>query len=144
MSIHLMCADNKHAVPIDDDKFDDLRRHIAELANPELGKHYKTFSEIPLTSDKRLNAQLVSRHLAAANNLVRYKKSLRDVARFLYASKSGADLPWTTCRELLDVLKDYEDTEVYGEIPHPRTKYYLGDVKTLLAECVSLKSKICW
>lgn len=71
------------------------------------------------------------------------KKEYGKVIDFLYAPDCGAELQYRTCKQLLDVIGNYDNNIIYGYSDNKRpTKF--KDFKKVLADCYKYKKSLTW
>ena len=118
-----------------------LRAKIAELSGKEWGDHYAKLANAPMFGERAVDF-----YGAFENKTERLLKAgavSPNIASFCLQSDCGGEIPCDACREVLDVIGDYDDDILYGYVGKPDCAR-IRDFKQLLQECVDNNSGLEW
>ena len=92
-----------------------LRTKVAELAAPDIFKHYKKSMDGMRLYDENERKAFYESYNAKIEELdKKYNGKMSDVLDFLYESDCSAEMDVSHCRSIYEVIKDYDDDILYG------------------------------
>lgn len=104
-----------HSIDLGYGGFRTLRVKIAELAAPDIFKHYKkSMDGMRLYNDGERKAFYESYDAKIAELDEKYEGKMSDILDFLYKSDCSAEMDADHCRSIYEVIKDYDDDILYG------------------------------
>lgn len=106
---------SQHSIDLGGWGFKRLRTKIAELAAPDIFKHYKkSMDGMRLYDDGKRKAFYESYNAKIAELDRKYNGKMSDILDFLYESDCDAEMDAAHCRSIYEVIKDYDDDIPYG------------------------------
>ncbi|NFI58284.1 hypothetical protein FDA48_18580 [Clostridium botulinum] len=112
--------------------FNRLRKKVSELINSEIAKHYKELEQSSfLFGEKR------------EEYIKKYDYKYNSVLHFLYACDCGATMKVDVCKELYEVIKDYDDDTLYGYSGREDCTRF-NDFKELVKDCIDNNEPMEW
>jgi len=122
--------------------FNMLRTKIAELTGPEIHEHYKKLNDgIYLYGQPQ--KEFFEEYNKAINELEKSKNIPHGILDFLYKSDCGGKLPFTKCKQIYEVIKDYDDNIAYGYVGRSDCAVF-SDFKKLIKDCADNKCRMEW
>lgn len=122
--------------------FNNLRTKVAELSAEDIGNHYKHLSDAPLFGEFRK-----SFFIEYDRKITEISKShngeMDGILHFLYASDCEAKIPSDICRQIWEVIKDYDDDILYGYCGRPDCATF-KDFKELVKDCIDNDCDMEW
>lgn len=124
------------------DGFKRLRTKIAELTTEEIAKHYKHLDDAPhFGGISHLFFESYNKKIEELDKKYNYKYDV--VLNFLYASDCNAEIPYTHCEKIYELIKDYDDDILYGYVGQPDCAKF-ADFKNLVKDCIDNKCSMEW
>lgn len=122
--------------------FSNLRTKVAELTGKEIGEHYKKLRDgIFLVGEKRKNFFVeYDKKIAGLEKQFEIPGGILD---FLYASDCSAEIPVGACKQIYEVIKDYDDDVLYGYIGRTDCAKF-NDFKELVKDCIDSNCSMEW
>lgn len=124
-----------------------LRRKIAELISEDAGIHYEELSHPsqPLFFKTKDEEDEYWKKYDEVTECIVSKcpKNIHKVFDFLYESDVEGSVTYGTCKQILDVIGDYDDDIIYGYAGRPDAAR-MKDFKSILEDCVKNKCKMTW
>ena len=123
--------------------FNRLRTKVAELAAEDIGLHYKQLNEsLRLFGNSRKEFFIIyDRKITELSE--KYNGEKDGILHFLYASDCDGKMPVSICKEIYEVIKDYDDNIVYGYAGrHDCAKF--KDFKELVKDCIDNDCEMEW
>lgn len=124
--------------------FNRLRNKISELVNSEIAEHYKEIEkgQFLLGEDKR--KEFFKKYDAETERLdKKYDYKYNSVLHFLYACDCGATMEVDVCKEIYEVIKDYDDNIAYGYTGRKDCAMF-KDFKELVKDCIDNNEPMEW
>ncbi|NFP06062.1 hypothetical protein FDC57_18555 [Clostridium botulinum] len=124
--------------------FNRLRTKVSELINSEIAKHYKELEQSSfLFGEKR--EEYIKKYDAETERLdKKYDYKYNSVLHFLYACDWGATMKVDVCKELYEVIKDYDDDDtLYGYSGREDCTRF-KDFKELVKDCIDNNEPMEW
>lgn len=122
--------------------FKRLRTKIAELTTEEIAKHYKHLDDAPHFGDiSHLFFDSYNKKIEELDKKYNYEYDV--VLNFLYASDCNAEIPYTHCKKIYELIKDYDDDILYGYVGQPDCAKFV-DFKNLVKDCIDNKCSMEW
>ena len=122
--------------------FNRLRMKVAELCDKELAEHYERLNNsLALSGNKRkmffesYNKKIAE--IVDKNNIV------HAIPNFIYASDCGGKVSSEQCKQIYEIVKDYDDEISYGYSGRP-DRFMFSDFKDILKDCVENKCDMEW
>lgn len=124
--------------------FNRLRTKVAELINDEIAEHYKECDKsICIFSDKE-REQFFKKYNAETEKLdKKYDYKYNSVLHFLYACDCGETMGVEVCKEIYEVIKDYDDNIQYGYTGRKDCAMF-KDFKELVKDCIDNNESMEW
>ena len=123
--------------------FKRLRTKIAELTTEEIAKHYKHLDDAPRFGDSSRYLFFDSYDKKIEELDKKYDYKYDEVLDFLYASDCNAEIPYTHCEKIYELIKDYDDNILYGYVGRPDCARFV-DFKNLVKDCIDNKCSMEW
>ena len=145
MGVSLHCRKTNRTIDLGGGGFLRLRRTVADLCGEEVSAHYRLmldnmFQRFESEAEKEA---FWSAYDAQTEGLIRRRKLNVKVADFLYQSDCGGKIRYGACKNLLKVIGDYDDNQLYGYAGLPDCARF-RDFTAILEDCVSTKSNLTW
>jgi hypothetical protein len=125
--------------------FNRLRTKVAELINDEIAEHYKALdnsTERFFGEDKR--KEFFKEYNAETERLdKKYDYKYNYVLHFLYACDCGATMKVDVCKEVYEVIKNYDDNILYGYAGRKDCAMF-KDFKELVKDCIDNNEPMEW
>ncbi|AIY78663.1 hypothetical protein FDC50_06900 [Clostridium botulinum] len=124
--------------------FNILRNKVSELVNNEISEHYKELekSQFLFGEDKR--KEFFKVYDAETGRLdKKYDYKYNSVLHFLYACDCGATMEVDVCKEIYEVIKDYDDDILYGYSGRKDCAKF-KDFKELVKDCIDNNEPMEW
>ena len=111
-----------------------LREKVAELAGNDIGIHYKRLNNAPyFESERKKWFKEYDKRIAIISE--NHHGKLDGILDFLYSSDCGAKMSVDVCKQIYEVIKDYDDNILYGYAGRSDcTKF--RDFKELVKDCI--------
>lgn len=119
-----------------------LRRTVSELCPPEIRIHYAYL--LDHYQEMLINGGMEKYDETTKGLRAMYHKRYGKVIDFLYASDCDAKLSYGTCKQLLQVIGDYDDERVYGYAGLRDKAARFRDFKRILKDCYENKKPLIW
>ena len=125
-----------------------LRRKVAELLDGKIGYHvgyhYEETSKPHFFENKQDEERFWKKYDERTDFLIEQTpKKYRKTFLFLYEPDVEGSVTYGTCKQVLDVIGDYDDDVKYGYAGRPDCATF-KDFKELLRDCVETKTKLRW
>lgn len=121
-----------------------LRTKIAELVGDDVGEHYRKLVTAPSSIfEKDHEAFFDAYDKKIAELTEKYSSKLRYIFDFLYASDCEAEISLEVCKELYEVIKDYDDDHPYGYYGRPDCAMF-KDFKEIIKDCIDNECDLRW
>lgn len=120
-----------------------LRRTVSRLCPVEVATHYMYFHDnlTLFLSDKKLCDAYDRR---TEQLYEEYRDKCGKVIGFLYAPDTGAKMDYETAEQLLEVIGEYDDDQIYGYAGWGPHAARFADFKELLRDSAKTKSSFEW
>lgn len=145
MGITIYCKKTGEGIDLGYSGFDRLRCKVAELVGGEFAKHYLLLSqtEIMFMMGTEKRVRFYDEYNKKTAEIVEKEKVPVRIAIFLYQSDCKGKIGHGTCKQILNVIGDYDDDVIYGY--RGRTDCVkFADFVSLLKSCVENKSDMVW
>lgn len=122
--------------------FEILRTKISELTNSEIAKHYKELDDRwKHLSDRE---EFFKQYDAKTKEIdEKYDYKYNSILYFLYACDCGATMEVDICKEIYEVIKDYDDDVSYGYSGRKDCAKF-KDFKELVKDCIDNNTSMEW
>ena len=125
-----------------------LRDKVAELAGEPFASHIAKLKQPPYHLSRFMMSEEERRKLfdeydAETQRMIEEKKVSIKLVDFCMQPDAGGEIHYDACKELLDVIGDYDDDIAYGYAAR-RDCAKFADFKELLRECVEHKCMLEW
>ena len=114
-----------------------LRSKIAQLIDEDLGRAYSGL----LNNTEEAIAE--SERIINNKDLCKTKSDER-LFDFLFAPDCGGKTTYGTCKKILKLVENENDTDLYGYAGWGENCSTMGDFKNLLRECIRDKKALYW
>lgn len=142
MGLTIKCKKTGREMDVSYSGFRRLRKKVAELVSPEVGKHYQTLDKIfRMDSSEKENA--FKSYDDETERLVESEALPIKIADFLYQSDCDGKIRYGACKEILKVIVDYDDSIIYGYAGRENPAKF-KDFKEILQDCVDNKCFMVW
>jgi len=128
-----------HSIDLGGGGFCNLREKVAELTNEEIYNHYLILTSFPNYSqeewteyDKRIN-ELDEK----------FDHKYNSILYFLYEPDNEAEIPVEVCKDLYELIKDYDDNILYGYCGRPDCAKF-ADFKRIVKDCIETDTPMEW
>lgn len=123
--------------------FNNLRSKVAELINEEIAEHYKKCEKSMFIFRDDEREEFFKKYNAETERLdKKYDYQYNYVLHFLYACDCGATMKVDVCKELYEVIKDYDDNK-YGYTGRKDCTTF-KDFKELVKDCIDNNESMKW
>ena len=124
--------------------FNRLRTKVAELAAEDIGRHYKKLEGAWFITDKEWKKKFFENYNKKITELSeRYNGEKDGILHFLYASDGGAEIPVKACKEIWEVIKEYDDDIRYGYSGRKDCAMF-KDFKQIVKDCIDNDCSMVW
>ena len=141
MGLTIYCEKSREVIDVTMSGFFRLRMKVAELAGKEWGAHYAKLANAPLFGSARTD--FFNAFDDKTDDLLAQGAVSVNIANFCLQSDCGGHVGPRTCKEILDVIGDYDDDLPYGYTGRADCATF-SDFKRLLGECVKNKCDLVW
>lgn len=138
MGLYLYCRKTKKGLDMSTGGFNRFRSKVAGRVSPEFSEHYEQLSHAYDWTDDQFEAYDQKTMEFVNNGVINIK-----VADFLYKSDLGGFIRYGACSEILKLIDDYDDNEIYGYAGRPNP-IRIADIKALLHSCIDNKCELVW
>ena len=122
--------------------FKHLRTKVAELTGKEIFKHYNYLNKgIFLMGDDRI--QFFKEYNAKISELADEYNIPHGILNFLYASDIEAEINVEDCKQIYEVIKDYDDNIRYGYSGRSDCAMF-SDFKKIIKDCIDNNTDMEW
>ena len=122
--------------------FNRLRNKVAELTGKEIGEHYKNLDKgMFLNGTQR--EEFFKEYNKKISELEGQFKIPCGILDFLYASDCGGKITFGKCKQIYEVIKDYDDDVLYGYCGRSDCAKF-KDFKEIIKDCIDSKSSMEW
>lgn len=124
--------------------FDNLRTKVAELINEEIAEHYKKCKSSMFIFGEDKRKEFFKKYNAETERLdKKYDYKYNYVLHFLYACDCGATMEVDVCKEVYEVIKDYDDDVLYGYCGRSDCAKF-KDFKEIVKDCIDNNEPMEW
>lgn len=124
--------------------FNRLRTKVAELINDEIAEHYKKCEESITIFDEEKRKDFFKKYDAETERLdKKYDYKYNSVLYFLYACDCGATMEVDVCKDIYEIIKDYDDDIPYGYSGRKDCAMF-KDFKEVIKDCIDNKEPLEW
>lgn len=123
--------------------FNNLRTKVAELTAGDIAEHYKKLNDALFLfgDDRKKYFEVYDRKITELSEKHNGEKD--GILHFLYASDCEGEMPTEICKQIYEVIKDYDDNICYGYTGRKDCAMF-KDFKDLVKDCVDNNSKMEW
>lgn len=124
--------------------FNLLRTKISELTNTDIAEHYKELDKgsFLLGEDKR--KEFFKKYDAETDRIdKKYDCKYNSILHFLYASDCESTMEVDVCKDLYEIIKDYDDDIAYGYTGRSDCAMF-KDFKELVKDCIDNNESMEW
>lgn len=123
--------------------FNHLRTTVAKLAADDIGEHYEKLNEsLFLFGDAR--KKFFESYDKRIKRLSKIHNGEKDgILYFLYASDCEAEIPVEACKQVYEVIKDYDDDVLYGYSARKDCAKFVN-FKELVKDCIDNNCSMKW
>lgn len=123
--------------------FNRLRIKVAELINDEIAEHYKECDKTTIMFGKEREEFFKKYNVKTERLDKKYDYKYNSVLHFLYASDCGATMEADVCKEIYEVIKDYDDNVLYGYAGRKDCAMF-KDFKEIIKDCINNSCNMEW
>ncbi|WP_428817122.1 hypothetical protein ACQR2L_09715 [Clostridium butyricum] len=124
--------------------FNRLRNKISELVNSEISEHYKELEKGQFLFGEDKRKEFFEQYDAETKRLdEKYDYKYNSVLHFLYASDCEATMEVDVCKDIYEVIKDYDDNIQYGYTGRKDCAMF-KDFKELVQDCIDNNEPMEW
>lgn len=138
----LTISSKNHSIDMGYCGFSRLRTKVAELTGKEIGNHYHKLSDGMLLFREERKS-FFEDYNEKISVLEKKYKIPSGVIDFLYACDADGKLSYGKCRQLYNIIKDYDDDVLYGYYGRNDCAMF-KDFKKIIKDCVENKCKLEW
>lgn len=122
--------------------FNNIRTRVAELAAEDIGEHYKHLSDAPFFEEERkLFFEEYDKKIVEISKA--HNGEMDGILDFIYASDCDGEMSVDVCKQIYEVIKDYDDKILYGYCGRPDCAMF-KDFKELVKDCVDTDCVMEW
>lgn len=131
-----------HSIDMGYGGFNNLRTKVAELTGKEIFEHYKNLEKgMWLFGEERKEFfEKYNKKISEIHEKYNVPDGIFD---FLYASDCGGSISVEACKQIWEVIKDYDDNILYGYIGRPDCAKF-RDFKEIIKDCIENQCKLKW
>ena len=132
-----------HSIDLGYIGFNLLRRKVAELTAEDIGVHYKELSKVfcYFGDERAIHIERYNRKITELSE--KYNGEKDGILHFLYAADTDGEMPVEICKEIYEVIKDYDDDILYGYSGRPDCAKF-KDFKELVKDCIDNDCTMKW
>lgn len=124
--------------------FRQLRIKIAELTTDDIAKHYKELENAILIFSETERKKYFKKYDEKTDELdKKYNYKYKRVLNFLYSSDCEAKIDVDICKELYEIIKEYDDDIKYGYSGRSDCAMF-NDFKELILDCINSDCYLEW
>lgn len=124
--------------------FNRLRTKIAELTNEEIAEHYKKCAEAVCIFNEDKKTEFFKKYDTKTDRLdKKYNYKYNSILCFLYACDCGATINVNVCKEIYEIIKNYNDNIKYGYVGRKDCTMF-KDFKELVKDCIDNNQSMEW
>lgn len=122
--------------------FNNIRTKVAELAANDIGEHYRHLFDAPFFEEQRkpffeeYNKKIAE--ISKAHN-----GEMDGILDFIYAPDCDGEMSVEVCKQIYEVIKDYDDDICYGYSGRPDCAMF-KDFKELVKDCIDSNCSMEW
>lgn len=119
-----------------------IKTKVAELTADDIGEHYKHLGDATFFKKERkpffeeYNKKITA--ISEAHN-----GEIDGILHFLYASDCDGEMPVEVCKQIYEVIKNYDDNICYGYCGRPDCAMF-KDFKELVKDCIDSNCSMEW
>ena len=129
-----------HSIDLGYGGFNNIRTKVAELSDAELGLHYKNLKNAPIFGDRD---EFFKKYNKKINEIVSNNNALYPIADFIYQSDCGGEGSTEHCKQIYEVIKDYDDNVLYGYCGRKDCAMF-KDFKEIIKDCIDNDCSMTW
>ena len=119
-----------------------LRRTIASLCPEDIYQHYDKL--VNHENDIWESGGWTIYDTKTEELLHKYRQKYGKVIMFLYAEDAGAKMTYGTAQQLLKIIGDYDNSQIYGYVGWKKDAARFSDFKELLQDAAESKKYWGW
>lgn len=143
MGVTIKCKKTGRNIDLGYSGFMRLRRKVAELMGETFCGHYKKLYDAPLLMRPDEEKKFYTEWYTEAIRIVRENDLPVKVVNFLLESDCDGKIRYGACKEILNVIGDYDDNICYGYAGRSDCAMF-RDFKAILQDCVDNKCDMVW
>lgn len=122
--------------------FVNLKQKVAELTAEDIYEHYKKLEQglFKIGEDKRIFFEKYDEKIMELSKKYEGKKD--NILGFLYASDCEGKMSAAVCKDIYEVIKDYDDNICYGYCG--RDYGMFCDFKDIVRDCIENNCEMIW
>ena len=132
----------KYSIDMGCGGFNNLRKKVAELTGKEIGEHYKELDKGMFISGTE-REDFFKKYNKKIGDLENTFKIPRGILMFLYASDCEGEITSSKCKQIYEVIKDYDDDILYGYCGRSDCAKF-KDFKEIVKDCIDNKCAMEW
>lgn len=131
-----------HSIDMGYAGFNRLRLKVAELTGEEIGEHYKDLDKGMFLNgtDREEFFQIYNKKISELEKEFKIPHGILD---FLYASDCSGKITFTKCKQIYEVIKDYDNNILYGYCGRSDCAKF-KDFKEIVKDCIDNKCSMKW
>lgn len=124
--------------------FNRLRTKVAELINDEIAEHYRECDKSTFIFGDKEREEFFKKYNAETEKLdKKYDYKYNYILHFLYACDSGSTIKVDVCKEIYEIIKDYDDNVAYGYVGRKDCAMF-KDFKEIVKDCIDNNEPMKW
>lgn len=139
MGVTMYCRKTKDSIDLGMGGLLRLRRRVSDLVGEPWASHYRTLTDGSVRQDDEWYRQF---DIHTAELLQAGKIKLKTLDFLLQSDESGR-IRYGACKQLLQLIGDYDDNILYGYAARPDCARF-RDFKRLLLQCAEHKCDLVW
>lgn len=141
MGLTISCRKTKRSIDMGSGGFFRLRMKVAELTGDPWASHYAKLSRPPLFEPERKH--FFDAFDQETEELLKAKAVPVQIVDFCLQSDVEGKISYTACKQLYQVVKDYDDNICYGYAARLDCAKF-ADFKAILEDCINNKCGLEW
>lgn len=122
--------------------FNNIRTKVAELAAKDIGAHYKRLHTAPFS--EKLRKSFFEEYNKKISEISKaHNGELDGILNFIYAPDCDGEMSVEVCKQIYEVIKDYDDDICYGYSGRTDCAMF-KDFKELVKDCIDSNCPMEW